>query len=336
MTSSFCWFLPTEIAPVHCKDNWYNCLSAIAEIGIMIRGRIIELEAVAAVAKRRSFRAAASELGLSATALSQAVAELEARLGVRLFNRTTRSVSPTAAGEQFAAEVEPALAAIRNSIEGANRHRTSPIGVLRLNVSAGGARQILAPIVFEFMRRYPEISVDIVTNDRLVDIVRDGFDAGIRLAEHLPGDMIAVPLGPDQRLVVVGSPKYFKIREQPQHPIDLEAHECIRRRLASGSIYRWEFERRGKKVEIDVPGRISLDDTVLMQEAAVVGLGLAYISAWQVASDIRAGRLIQTLDDWTPSFPGLCLYYPGRRHVPSGLRALIELIRELKTKSPSS
>ena len=302
----------------------------------MIRGRISELEAVVAVAKRRSFRAAASELGLSATALSQAVAELEARLGVRLFNRTTRSVSPTAAGEQFSAEIEPALAAIRNSVEGVNRHRTSPIGVLRLNVSAGGARQILAPIVFEFMRRYPEMSVDIVTNDRLVDIVKDGFDAGIRLAEHLPGDMIAVPLGPDQRLVVVGSPKYFKIREQPQHPNALEAHECIRRRLAGGSIYRWEFERRGKKVEIDVPGRISLDDTGLMQEAAVAGLGLAYISAWQVASDIRAGRLVQTLDEWTPSFPGLCLYYPGRRHVPSGLRALIELVRELKTKSPSS
>lgn len=302
----------------------------------MTRGRIIELEAVVAVAKRRNFRAAASELGLSATALSQAVAELEARLGVRLFNRTTRSVSPTAAGEQFAAEIEPALAAIRNSIEGVNQHRASPIGVLRLNVSAGGARQILAPIVFEFMRRYPEMSVDIVTNDRLVDIVKEGFDAGIRLAEHLPGDMIAVPLGPDQRLVVVGSPKYFKIREQPQHPSDLEAHECIRRRLGSGSIYRWEFERRGKKVEIDVPGRISLDDTGLMQEAAIAGLGLAYISAWQVASDIRAGRLIQTLEEWTPSFPGLCLYYPGRRHVPSGLRALIELIRERKTKSPSS
>jgi DNA-binding transcriptional LysR family regulator len=259
---------------------------------------------------------------------------LEGRLGVRLFNRTTRSVSPTAAGEQFAAEIEPALAAIRNSIEGVNQHRTSPIGVLRLNVSAGGARQILAPVIFEYVRRYPEMSVDIVTNDRLVDIVKDGFDAGVRLAEHLPGDMIAVPLGPEQRLVVVGSPKYFKVREQPQNPSDLETHECIRRRLASGTIYRWEFERRGKKVEIDVPGRVSLDDTSLMQEAALAGLGLAYLSAWQVASDVRAGRLVQVLDDWTPPFPGLCLYYPGRRHVPLGLRALIDLIRELKSKSP--
>ena len=296
----------------------------------MFRGRIVELEAVVAVAKRRSFRAAASELGLSATALSQAVAELEGRLGARLFNRTTRSVSPTAAGEQFVAEVEPALATIRNSIEAVNQHRASPVGVLRLNISAGGARQILAPIIFEYIRRYPEMSVDIVTEDRLVDIVKDGFDAGIRLAEHLPGDMIAVPLGPEQRLIVVGSPKYFKVREQPQNPSDLETHECVRRRLASGTIYRWEFERRGKKVEIDVPGRISLDDTGLMQEVALAGLGLAYLSAWQVASDVKAGRLIQVLDDWTPSFPGLCLYYPGRRHVPAGLRALIELIRESK------
>jgi DNA-binding transcriptional LysR family regulator len=296
----------------------------------MFRGRIVELEAVVAVAKRRSFRAAASELGLSATALSQAVAELEGRLGARLFNRTTRSVSPTAAGEQFVAEVEPALATIRDSIEAVNQYRASPVGILRLNISAGGARQILSPIIFEYVRRYPEMSVDIVTEDRLVDIVKDGFDAGIRLAEHLPGDMIAVSLGPQQRLIVVGSPKYFKVREQPQNPSDLETHECVRRRLASGAIYRWEFERRGKKVEIDVPGRISLDDTGLMQEVALAGLGLAYLSAWQVASDVKAGRLIQVLDDWTPSFPGLCLYYPGRRHVPAGLRALIELIRESK------
>jgi DNA-binding transcriptional LysR family regulator len=228
------------------------------------------------------------------------------------------------------AEVEPALATIRNSIEAVNQHRASPVGVLRLNISAGGARQILSPIIFEYVRRYPEMSVDIVTEDRLVDIVKDGFDAGIRLTAHLPGDMIAVPLGPEQRLIVVGSPKYFKVREQPQSPSDLETHECVRRRLASGAIYRWEFERRGKKVEIDVPGRISLDDTGLMQEVALAGLGLAYLSAWQVALDVKAGRLIQVLDDWTPSFPGLCLYYPGRRHVPAGLRALIELIRGSK------
>jgi DNA-binding transcriptional LysR family regulator len=295
----------------------------------MFRGRLVELEAVVAVAKRRSFRAAATEIGLSATALSQAIAELEGRLGVRLFNRTTRSVSPTAAGEQFVTQVAPALGVIRESIEAVNRRRASPTGLLRLNVSVGAAQQILAPIIFEYLRRYPEMSVDIVTEDRLVDIVKDGFDAGVRLGEHLPGDMIAVPLGPEQRLIVVGSPAYFQGRAHPQTPQELQAHECIRRRLASGAIYRWEFERRGKKIEVDVAGRMTLDRTDLMQEAAVAGLGLAYLSVWQAASDVKAGRLVQVLAEWTPPFPGLSLYYPGRRHVPSTLRALIDLVREL-------
>jgi DNA-binding transcriptional LysR family regulator len=288
----------------------------------MYRGRLVELEAVVAVAKRRSFRAAANEIGLSATALSQAIAELEGRLGVRLFNRTTRSVSPTAAGEQFVTQVAPALGVIRESIEAVNRHRASPTGLLRLNVSVGAAQQILAPIIFEYLRRYPEMSVDIVTEDRLVDIVKDGFDAGVRLGEHLPGDMIAVPLGPEQRLIVVGSPAYFQGRAHPQTPQELQAHGCIRRRLASGAVYRWEFERRGKKIVVDVAGRMTLDRTDLMQEAAVAGLGLAYLSVWQVASDVKAGRLVQVLAEWTPPFP-------GRRHVPSTLRALIDLVREL-------
>jgi DNA-binding transcriptional LysR family regulator len=295
----------------------------------MYRGRLVELEAVVAVAKRRSFRAAANEIGLSATALSQAIAELEGRLGVRLFNRTTRSVSPTTAGEQFVTQVAPALGVIRESIEAVNRHRASPTGLLRLNVSVGAAQQILAPIIFEYLRRYPEMSVDIVTEDRLVDIVKDGFDAGVRLGEHLPGDMIAVPLGPEQRLIVVGSPAYFQGRAHPQTPQELQAHECIRRRLASGAIYRWEFERRGKKIVVDVAGRMTLDRTDLMQEAAAAGLGLAYLSVWQVASDVKAGRLVQVLAEWTPPFSGLSLYYPGRRHVPSTLRALIDLVREL-------
>lgn len=297
----------------------------------MRQGRLVELEAVVAVARRRSFRAAAAEVGLSTTALSQAVAELEGRLGVRLFNRTTRSVAPTAAGEQFVAQVAPALGVIRESMEAVNRHRTSPAGLLRLNISAGAARQILSPIIFEYLHRYPEMAVDIVTEGRLVDIVKDGFDAGVRLAESVPGDMIAVPLGPEQRLIVVGSPAYLKGRVPPQTPHDLRTHDCIRTRLPSGGIYRWEFERRGEKVVVDVSGRVTLDEADLMHEAALAGLGLAYLSEWWAATDVAAGRLVQVLADWTPSFPGLCLYYPGRRHVPSGLRTLIDLIRELTT-----
>ncbi|HWT99482.1 MAG TPA: LysR family transcriptional regulator [Terriglobales bacterium] len=298
----------------------------------MYQGRLIELAAAVAVAKRRSFRAAAAELGLSPTALSKTISELEARLGVRLFHRTTRSVAPTAAGEAFVAQVAPALGTISEATDAVNQHRASPAGLLRINTSAGAARQILAPIIFEYLKRYPEMSVDIVTEGRLIDIVKDGFDAGFRLAETVPGDMIAVPLGPQQRLIVVGAPAYLKGRKLPRVPQDLLDHDCIRMRLPSGGVYRWEFERRDEVLALDVSGRLTLDESDLIHEAALAGFGLAYLSTWWAEQDVAAGRLVQMLDDWTPGFPGLCLYYPGRRHVPAGLRALIDLIRELSGK----
>ncbi len=294
----------------------------------MSRGRLIELEAVVAVAHRRSFRAAAAEVGLSKTALSQVVSELEARLGMRLFNRTTRSVAPTAAGEQFVAEVAPALAAIRNAMDAVNAHRATPTGVLRLNTSTGGARRVLKPLIFEYLNRYPQMSVDLVTEGKLIDIVKDGFDAGFRLAEQVPGDMIAIPVGPEQRLILVGAPSYLDGRDPPRSPADLSRHDCIRMRLSGGAVYRWEFEKNGQEVLADVSGRLTLDESTLIREAALAGFGLAYISEWDVAEDITSGRLVQVMPDWTPPFPGLSLYYPGRRHVPAGLRALIDLIRE--------
>ena len=300
----------------------------------MQAGRLIELEAAVAVAHRRSFRAAAVEVGLSTTALSQVIAGLEARLGVRLFNRTTRSVSPTEAGEQFVAEVAPALAALRHALDGVNQHRATPTGLLRLNTSAGAARRMLQPIVFEYLRRYPEMSVDIVTEGRLIDVVRDGFDAGVRLAEFVPADMIAVPLGGAERLIVVAAPSYLKGRASPRTPQDLAGHDCIRMRLARGSLYRWEFERAGETLEIDAPGRLSLDENTLIRAAVLAGQGVACLSEWDVADDLAAGRLVQMLEDWTPPFPGLRLYYPGHRHVPAGLRALIDLIREVGAASP--
>jgi len=299
----------------------------------MNRGRLIELEAAVAVARRRSFRAAAAELGLSSTALSGAIAELESRLGVRLFNRTTRSVSPTPAGEQFVAQVAPALTAIKDAADAVNQHRTTPTGVLRLNTSIGAARRILKPIVFEYLNRFPEMSVEVVTEGKLIDIVRDGFDAGFRLAEQVPADMIAVPLGEDARLVVVGSPAYLAGRACPTSPPNLAGHDCIRMRLSGGAVYRWEFERNGEELVVDVSGRLTLDDGPLIRDAAVAGYGLAYVSEWDVADDLREGRLIQLLADWTPPFPGLCLYYPGRRHVPAGLRALIDLIQERRRRA---
>lgn len=294
----------------------------------MARTGLTELDAVIAVARLGSFRAAATELGMSSSALSHAVAALETRLGVRLFNRTTRSVSATDAGGQFIARVAPALAEIGGAIEDINSHRDTPVGTLRINTSAGAARMILTPIILDYMQRYPDMNVVLVTEGRLVDIVGQGFDAGIRLAEAVPQDMIAIPIGGDVRMVVVGSPDYFDKRDMPVVPADLLRHRCIRARMATGAIWSWEFERRGEAVEVDVPGTLTLDETTLMLEATLAGAGLAYLNEWAVRDHIAEGRLVPVLEEWSPPYPALCLYYPGRRHVPAGLRALIELIRE--------
>jgi DNA-binding transcriptional LysR family regulator len=298
----------------------------------MHRSGLVELEAVVTIARKGTFRAAAVELGMSSTALSHAVAALENRLGVRLFNRTTRSVSLSAAGQQFVNRVAPALSDIHSAIEAVNSYRDTPQGLLRLNTSAGAARRILTPIILEFLRRYPQMKVDIVTESRLIDIVVEGFDAGIRTTDIVPGDMIAIPFGTDLRFAVVGTSSYFEHHKGPRNPGDLMSHRCIRARFANGALFRWEFERGGEALAIDVPGALTLDDTTLMIEAALAGAGLAYLSEWSVADHLAAGRLIRVLDDWTPTVPGLALYYPGRRHVPVGLRALIDLIREISPR----
>ncbi|WP_020202492.1 MULTISPECIES: LysR family transcriptional regulator [Cupriavidus] len=292
-----------------------------------------ELEGVAAVARLRSFRAAATELGVSTSALSHAIAALEARIGVRLFHRTTRSVSLTEAGAQFVAGIAPALSAIRGAMEQAGSHRDTPSGTLRINTSSGAARQAM-PLFLAFLRRYPEMRLDIVTEGRLIDIVVAGFDAGIRLAESVPLDMVAVPLGRPQRFAVVGSPAYFAANPPPRAPADLLAHRCIRTRLPSGTLYRWEFSRHGEALSVDVQGELTLDDPYLMLDAARDGMGLTYLTEWSVEADLAAGTLVRVLEDWTPPFDGLSLYYPGRRHVPAGLRALIEMIREDAQPAP--
>ncbi|SMF86946.1 transcriptional regulator, LysR family [Azospirillum oryzae] len=290
---------------------------------------LAELEAVQAVARHRGFRAAAAELGMSRSALSHAIAALEERLGVRLFHRTTRSVALTQAGEQFVADTAPALRDIRAAFDRLGEHRAAPAGTLRINSSAGAARMIMKPVILEYLRRYPEMTVDIVTEGKLVDIVLEGFDAGVRLAEQVPQDMIAIPLGPELRFAVVGTPEYFAGRSLPATPADLAGHRCIRSRLPSGALYRWEFERHGETVTIDGSGPLILDNPDLMLEAVRAGMGLGYLAEWHVADDIAAGRLLRVLEAWTPPFPGLCLYYSGRRHLPPGLRALVDLVREI-------
>lgn len=286
-----------------------------------------ELEAVLAVARHRSFRAAATELNVSTSALSHSVAGLEARMGVRLFNRTTRSVSLSEVGAEFVSTITPALSTIRVALEQAGNRQALPSGTLRLNTSAGAAKQVM-PLLLEYMRRYPQMKLDIVTEGRLVDIVAQGFDAGIRLGDSIPQDMIAVDISPRQRFAVLGSPAYFSSRPFPLTPLDLNGHECIRCRMPSGAIYRWEFERHGEAITVDVQGPMTLDNPTLMLEAARAGFGLAYLTEWNAAADLASGALVRVLEEWTPSFDMLRLYYPGRRHVPAGLKALIELIRE--------
>ncbi|MBB4230134.1 DNA-binding transcriptional LysR family regulator [Rhizobium mongolense] len=298
----------------------------------MIQASLPELQAVTAVARRGGFRAAARELGISSSAVSHAVSGLEARIGVRLFNRTSRSVALTAAGERLAAEIAPALAIIGVALENAGSEGPDPTGVLRLNMALGAARMLLAPLILEFLRLYPRMAVEIITEDALIDVIGEGFDAGVRLKEFVSPDMIAVPLIPRMRSVVVGAPSYFEKRDKPVLPHDLLTHECIRPRMASGRYYHWEFEQQGQEIRIDVPGRLVLDESGLMLEAALDGAGLGYLAEHSVAPYVANGRLVQVLDDWTPSYEGLCLYYSGRRHLPAKLRAFIDLAKRFAAR----
>lgn len=295
----------------------------------MQKSGLVGLEAALAVARCQSFRRAANELGISTTAVSNAIAGLEARLGVRLFHRTTRSVSLTEAGEHFVARIAPALSEIRGAMEETTLNRLSPIGTLRINAPLGAARIVFAPVVLAFLRRYPDMKVEIATEGRMVDIVAEGFDAGIRLSEMVPQDMVRIPIGGDLRMAVVGSPEHFSRFSIPTSPADLVKHPCVRARFPSGAPSRWEFSRHGEAMSIEVNGPLTLDDPGLMREAALAGTGLAYLADWYVRDDLAAGRLVRVLQDWTPSYRGLALYYPPGRQLPGGLRAFVDLIHEL-------
>lgn len=295
----------------------------------MKRPSLFELQALAAIAAHRNFRAAADELGISPSALSHAIATLEKQLGVRLLNRTTRSVALSEAGENFLNQIRPALGQIADAMEGINAYRDSPAGTLRINASERAARLILEPVVLTFMRRHPQMRVELASEGRMLDIVAEGFDAGVRLAEFVPVDMIALPCGPDQRFVVVASPDYLADAPPLAAPSDILAHRCIRWRFKSGALYRWEFEKRGEALTIDAPGPLTLDSEELIIRAACQGMGLAYMSEWSVRADLKSGRLVRLLEDWTPAFPGFRFYYPANRHAPAGLRAFIDVLREV-------
>jgi DNA-binding transcriptional LysR family regulator len=293
------------------------------------RPALSDLTALAAIVTHRSFRKAADELGVSPSTLSHMMRTLELKMGVRLLNRTTRSVSPTEAGERLVSRLQPVLRELDLALEEVDAVRSRPSGSLRINASEPAARLLMQSIVPAFLARYPDMSVDLVTEGRLVDIVAGGFDAGVRLGEALPQDMIAVRFGGPVRFLAVASPAYLAEHKAPLAPDDLKDHACIRVRLPSGKLYRWEFEKHGQELTVDVPGPLTLDHLGLMTEAAADGMGIAYVPDHAAQPFIDAGKLVTVLDDWCPSIPGLFLYYPGHRHVPSGLKAFVDMLREM-------
>jgi DNA-binding transcriptional LysR family regulator len=295
----------------------------------MIRPSLNDLAAFAAVASHRSFRRAAEVMGVSRSALSHAIIGLEGKLGVRLFTRTTRSVSLTQAGARLLARLDPVLQDLDQALDTLSEERGSPSGALRINANKSGARILLADVVPRFLDLYPDVELDLVSEGRLVDIVEQGFDAGVRLLESVPRDMVAVKFGGEVRFIAVAAPSYLEGRATPETPDDLHAHRCIRQRLPSGKRYRWEFTKRGAEVAVDAPGNLTLDDNDLLVQAAVAGRGIAYVPEHFAQPFLESDELVIVLDDWCPPTPGLALYYPRSRHVPSPLRAFIDLLKQL-------
>lgn len=285
-----------------------------------------ELKAFVAVLERASFARAAAHLGLSPSALSQTIRLLEARLGTRLLNRTTRSVAPTAAGEQLHARIAPLLQDMAEAVAEASATAGKTGGTLRINTLGMAARQLIAPRLGRFHRAYPDVALDIVVTDGLSDIVAGRFDAGIRVGGRLEKDMIAVRLTPDVQMVAVASPDYLARRGTPHSPADLHAHACINWRLqADGSAWRWEFENQGQRTEVQVQGPLVTNDSDMGVEAALQGLGIAYaFDRERVDRHLARGALVQVLADWSTVRPGLFLYHPSRRHSPAALRAFID------------
>jgi len=294
----------------------------------MTRHSLIELEAVLAIVRCGSFRAAALDLGISTTAISNAVGKLERELAVRLFNRTTRSVSLTYAGRIFVAQIKPALENIQNAMNTARSQQEMPSGTLRINAFATAAREIMAPLVLTYLQRYPQVHIDLVTEGRLVDVVAAGFDLGVRSADLVPSDAIAIPLGQMRRMAVAASPAFFETRAIPRIPQELLTHPCLRVRLPNGALFRWRFEKDGEELQIDVEGPITLDEASLTRIAATNGVGIGYFMETDVRADIAAGRLIRILDDWTPPLAPLCLYYSNRRNASAAFQAFITLARD--------
>jgi DNA-binding transcriptional LysR family regulator len=283
-----------------------------------------------AVAKHRSFRRASLQLGISASALSHAIKGLESRIGVRLLNRTNRSVTLSAAGEELQAALMTPFEAIGAAVENLNRFRDAPAGRIRLNVPSDAASLLLGPVLPTFIDRYPDIQMDLAVSNLIIDVIEGGFDAGIRYGGTVPEDMIAQRLSADIGWVVAGSPAYLDRFGTPKHPNDLQQHRCLRFRLGDERVYRWEFDRNGEQIDIDVPGSITLDDSRSILTLLLGDAGLMYGPEPLLAPLLKAGAVRQVLADWTSPGPGFHIYYSSHRQVPAGLRLLIDLVREMQ------
>jgi len=303
-------------------------------IGLLIHGYTVrgseftELKAFSAIVEEGSFVRAAARLRVSPPALSQSIRQLETRIGVRLLNRTTRSVSATAAGDALFSRLAVAFGELESAIADVHAARDRPAGSLRINVPRVAAVRFIAPILGDFQRAYPDIALTVIVDDTLADIVEGRFDAGIRLGERLQKDMVAVKLSEDLQMAAVAAPAYLENRAIPRHPQELHQHQCIKFEWpGGGNLYRWEFARGKRALEIAVEGSLTVNDTELMLNAVLDGVGIAYMLEYQVRPWIEQGRLVRFLEAWSPSFPGFYLYHPSSRHVPPALRAFIDFMR---------
>lgn len=294
----------------------------------MKRDDLYNLAAFAAVAEQGSFTRAAAELGMSQSALSHAMKALEERLGVRLLSRTTRSVSTAEAGETLLRSLRPALDEISLGVNAVGALRGKPSGTVRVTTTKHAVSSVVLPVLPRFLASHPDIRVDMIVDDNLTDIVAERIDAGIRFGDIIEKDMIAVRIGPDIRMAVVGSPSYFADHPVPKTPRELAGHRCINyRHVRSGGLYAWDFEEKGRPFKVRVEGPLVFNNADLTREAALAGQGIAYVYADEIASDVRAGRLKRILDKWCPIFPGYYLYHPSRRQTPPALAALIAALR---------
>jgi len=293
----------------------------------MVRDELSVLAAFFAVARERSFTRAAKGLGVSPSALSHAMRGLEERVGVRLLARTTRSVAPTDAGKLLLDRLGPALDDIRGALDLISELSTRLAGRVRLIVSPLAAKTVLAPKLGQFARDYPEVVLDITTDEARVDLVAAGFDAGIHLGEFIERDMLVIRVSADRRPAIVGSPGYFAAHKKPQSPRDLTTHRCINYRHGSAGVYRWELDKGKESLTVAVDGPLIVDEVELIVRAAIDGVGLAFMAEETAAPHLASGALVRVLEDWCPPYPGFFLYYPGRRQLPAALEALIETLR---------